>query len=49
LPGQAHLIFETGPAGCIITNLFSNLCCIKALYKLPEKLDALALTKAFYN
>src|SRR5258708_6666842 len=43
-PGQSHLIFGTGSTSHVIANWFSKFCCIDALYKPPENLDAIALT-----
>jgi hypothetical protein len=37
------LIFGTGSTSCVITILFSKLCCANAHYKAPKKLDAIAL------
>jgi len=41
--GQSHLIFGTGSTGCVTTSQLSKLCCINALYKPLENLDAIAL------
>ena|SRR3989442_2999740 len=41
--GQSHLILGTGSARRTITNQLTKLCCILALYKALENLDAIAL------
>src|SRR2546422_6950635 len=42
--GHSHLILGTGSARRTITNQLTKLCCILALYKALENLDAIALT-----
>src|SRR5260370_14605255 len=42
-PGKSHLISGAGSTSHVITSQFSKLCCIDALYKALENLDAIAL------
>jgi hypothetical protein len=42
-PGQSHLIFGTGSAGCVISGQLSKRCYADALYKPLENIDAIAM------